>query len=131
MYRQTKLVRLLLVAVLAVSTSSAAVCTPVSAQGLASVKSRAKPVRFKCCCGTEDGRCCGMACCMRGQSDQVPLNPPMRTTVEKTAGQAMALLVAAAIDSPTCDGHLHRAAASNFYGLLAASLQSQHVRIQT
>ena len=131
MYRHTKTLRVLLVALLAVSTSAAAVCSPVSAQALTSAKSPTKPARTKCCCGTEDGRCCGMACCMRRPSEQVPVNPPMRPGVEKAGPQAMALLVATCSDFQVGDGSLHSAAQSEFRGLLAATLQSQHIRIQT
>src|SRR5690349_2751772 len=67
--------RLLLVLALAASTTIAPICTPV-AKG-ASPAARIAKTR-SCCCGTEDGACCGMACCMRQQSEQLPMTPLSR-----------------------------------------------------
>ena len=132
MYSQPKPIRVLVVALLVMSTSVAAVCTPVSAQSVQSGMARAKPSQKTCCCGTEDGKCCGMGCCMRQPSNQVPTNPPLRTGTEKESSQVLAVLMANFGSALTDGGQFHRAVPSDFHGPLAAgTLQSQHVRIQT
>jgi hypothetical protein len=131
MYRQSKPIRVFVVALLAMSTSVAAVCTPVSAQSVGSGK-EVKASRTACCCGTEDGRCCGMGCCMRQPSNQVPTSPPLRTNSEKEHSQLLALVGATCEVSQVDCGSFNSAAQSDFCGSLAAgTLQSQHIRIQT
>jgi hypothetical protein len=131
MYRHPKPIRFLLVALLAMSTSAAVVCTPASANSVGSGKQAESP-RTACCCGTEDGRCCGMGCCMRKQSNQVPTNPPLRSNSAKENSQALALVVTTCDSSHSTGGSFNSSAHSDVCGSLAAgTLQSQHIRIQT
>lgn len=126
--------RTVAVALLAMSTSVAPICTPVSAQSYESNKAvEAKPSRTVCCCGTADGKCCGTACCMRRPSKQVPTDPPYhRKSVEKDGSQVLALVLATCGDALTDGGGFGRPFCADFCGsLAAATLQSQHVRIQT
>ena len=132
MHHSPKQIRVFVVALLSMSISVAAVCTPVSAQSLPSGASQAKPSQKACCCGTEDGKCCGMACCMRQPSNQVPTNPPLRTGAEKDSPQVLALLLATCGNALGDGNNFNAAVHSVFHGSLAiATLQSQHVRIQT
>ena len=131
MPRTPKPIRSLIVAMLALSTSMAAVCTPVSAMALQPGTSLTETSRPKCCCGTEDAKCCGTACCVQ-PSNQVPNNPPVRTRTDKENSQVLALLMATCGVALTVGGDFAKAVQSDFCGSLAApTLQSQHVRIQT
>jgi hypothetical protein len=73
-----------------------------------------------------------MACCLRQSSNQVPTNPPLRSGTENEISQVIATLTA--IDGNTLRdaGRFGAWAPSGSCGpLAAATLQSQHVRIQT
>jgi hypothetical protein len=123
--------RLLLVVALAASTTVAPICTPVA-------KSASPAARIakthSCCCGTEDGACCGMACCMRQQSKQLPTTPLSRGSAGLDGLQSVILylhLSACGIDATECI-RFSQSCHVDFCGALAAAtLQSQHVRIQT
>jgi hypothetical protein len=120
--------RLMLVAVLAVSTSTAPLCTPVA-------KGETRPpasTKHSCCCGTEDGACCGMACCMRQRSNQVPAAPLSGNSAGQEGPQAVILFLVS-FGSVLAEGSgFGQPYHPNFCGSLAtATLQSQHVRIQT
>ncbi len=91
-----------------------------------------KTPRKACCCGTEDGRCCGMGCCMRQSPNQVPPNPPLRTGGPKNEAQFIALANAIAGSTVIGAGERRGGTPPVLAGTLAAAtLQSQHVRIQT
>jgi hypothetical protein len=131
MYHQPKPIRVFIVALLALSTSVAVICTPVSAQSLGPGK-ESKAFRRTCCCGTPDGRCCGMGCCLRQPSNQIPTDPPLRTTSEKDKSHVLVLVFATCEVSAADCCTFHNGARSGLGGSLAAgTLQSQHIRIQT
>jgi hypothetical protein len=131
MPRTPKPIRALIVALLAVSTSMAAVCTPVSAMAPQSAISLVESSRPTCCCGTEDAKCCGTACCMQ-PAGQVPNNPPVRARTDKENSQVLTLLMATCGVALAVGNDFAKAAQSDFCGSLTApTLQSQHVRIQT
>ena len=130
---RAKPLRAIAVALLAVSTSVAPICTPVSAGPRVPNKvAEAKPSRTACCCGTEDGACCGMACCMRQPSKQVPTDVPLRKSTEKNGLQVFALDLATCNVALAIPGGFASPDGADFRGALAApTLQSCHVRIQT
>ncbi len=136
MKRLARPIRLLIVAALVMSVGVAAVFTPVSARMLATggqpKSAGAVPVRKDCCCGTKDGRCCGMGCCMRPTSNQKPTNPPLPDGSERNLSLALGLNALTAASIFLDHGRSDAAAHAMLDGPLSVgTLQLQHVRIQT
>jgi hypothetical protein len=120
----TRSIRVSVVGLLAVSLAAVMLCaqSPVAVARLV-----ARP-NHRCCCGTCDGKCCGMACCKPSQSS--PAVPPARTL-----GNFKSLVLvswhAPATSAPAgIEQDIQRASASA-HALWLPTLQSEHVRIQT
>ena len=132
MFRQEKPIRVLAVALLVMSLSTAAVSTQASAASPSSSPSAEGSPHGTCCCGTADARCCGTACCVRQPSNQVPANPPARSGGEKERGPVVGIVVLATSGRDGDPGNLGHTAECLHDGMHAvATLQSCHVRIQT
>lgn len=84
------MLRLLLIASLMLSLSMAGVYPQLMARSGRTTVDGACPSSQVCCCGTKDGRCCGMACCQRAipKPDKAPASP--NRTVER--GPPLALV---------------------------------------
>jgi len=107
----------------------------VSAQMAASAKRGArvdvtqKPA--KCCCGTEDGRCCGMGCCLARQAPPKEPSPcPTPTDTRDGQGNLLAPAAKALLATGPTGG-----SGSGFperpwrVSLAESTLQAEHVRI--
>jgi len=86
-----------------------------------------------CCCGTQDGRCCGMGCCLLRQT---PANerPPSPNPQDSQNGQnnLLAVTLAKALfgtSGESAGGGNHRPENERIRWLPPFSLQAQHVRI--
>ena len=139
MYQPDRQIRAWIVLVLVLSTSMVGVCAPSALCSTAkrvveSVDSQPTnlPQQAACCCGTEDARCCGTGCCLQQSPDPIPTNPPLRSGSERHELRLIA--IAAAVNGGLAGSgeSASYAAFQHLRGLLApATLQSQHVRIQT
>ena len=88
--------------------------------------------RAKCCCGTEDGRCCGMGCCLAREAPaQQPSPSPNPKDSRDGVNNPLALAFAQAI-LKNVDGssrsRFTRAESGNS-APVDSSLQAKHVRI--
>jgi hypothetical protein len=141
MYRVVQTVRVSIVAMLMFSMAASGLCAPLLAEAAGASLEGARnvagpstlaPVRTTCCCGTPDGRCCGMGCCVAQSPKQLPANPPLRSSTDRHETRLVA--IASAVDGriEAGDSGQTSLASTHLGGLLpAGSLQAQHVRIQT
>jgi len=87
----------------------------------------------KCCCGTKDGRCCGMGCCLARQApakEQCPCPNPKNPRDGQNNPLAVALAKAMLGESDEVGGASKRRLESDLVRSLApSSLQAKHVRI--
>lgn len=86
----------------------------------------------KCCCGTEDGHCCGMGCCMARQApakERCPCPNPQDTRDGQNNPLALAFAKALLGDAgdTSRSGFTHPESENRLAP--DASLQAQHVRI--
>jgi hypothetical protein len=85
----------------------------------------------KCCCGTPDGRCCGMGCCMKQAPKPAPAETPARPSQSDHEQLVLSLAAASVVIATGC----HLWSAGEFIlsddATSVFTLQSQHVRIQT
>lgn len=87
----------------------------------------------KCCCGTEDGRCCGMGCCAARQAPAKE-QPPVPNQRDDRDGRTNPFALAFAnslIPFTTAhdDLHFRRLSLDVARSLAESSLQTQHIRI--
>ncbi|REJ65696.1 MAG: hypothetical protein DWQ31_17310 [Planctomycetota bacterium] len=91
------------------------------------------PSPTKCCCGTEDGRCCGMGCCLARQSpakEQCPCPNPKNSRDGQNNPLAVALAKALLDEGDEAGRAGTGRPESDLAGSLAPStLQAKHVRI--
>lgn len=103
----------------------------VLAEGGTRVSVSQSPV--KCCCGTEDGRCCGMGCCLARQApakEQCPCPNPKNSRDGHNNPLAVALAKAMLGESDEVGGASNRRPECDLVRSLApSSLQAKHVRI--
>lgn len=122
--------RALTAVVLAMSITTAVAFPSISAGVHEARCKRAKHAAKTCCCGTEHGRCCGMACCLPRTPNQVPALPRGRAYEDSLT--TLALVLANGDQLAQISGDSDCVASSSFCGSLAApTLQSRHIRIQT
>ena len=89
-----------------------------------------------CCCGTSDGRCCGMACC--GMERPKPASPkPAKGQDElpRPEGDGNRLVLAIQANGPCARGGTHGRRLDALANCICAShleqtLQAEHVRLQ-
>lgn len=87
----------------------------------------------KCCCGTADGRCCGMGCCVVRQapSHQQPPVPNQRDDRDgRTNPFGLAFTNSLILFANSRDGlQLRRLISDVARSLAESSLQAEHIRI--
>lgn len=88
--------RWIITASLLLSLSMTSLYPRVMAGGEGTVAASADQGQKVCCCGTEDGRCCGMACCQMPNPKQD--NTPASPKPSEDRGQPFGLMLAA--DAP-------------------------------
>ena len=123
--------RLSVVLALAVSLSLVglypSLISPVAAQSSAA---SARP-EGKCCCGTVDGKCCGMACCgvspikSNGKNEQ-----SSKPRGDPSNGLVFAISRSLAVLQVSGQGHHKVRPDSDFVSSSSSTLQSQHVLLQ-
>ncbi len=88
---------------------------------------------MECCCGTEDGRCCGMGCCISRQgptSEPCPCPFPKDSRNGQNGPMALALVKALFDDGGEESGsRLGRRETGLDRSLSESTLQTKHVRI--
>ena len=85
--------RLITTAALSLSAVLTGLYRPLVAANERQRVARPKEGRSVCCCGTTDGRCCGMACCQTPKQDE---NRPASTSRSDDRGQPIGFTLAAA-----------------------------------
>lgn len=127
-YRTT---RWLLVGSLIVSLGMAGLL-PLGWQGAGARAATPQPPT-RCCCGTQDARCCGMGCCA---ARQAPAKEPCPLPAKdgNRDGRIHPLTIALATAVVTCleDGRgslSPRPSSDTDYSLAESSLQARHVRL--
>lgn len=80
MFRDATIFRKLLTACLAASLAFASL-GPVVVFAALEARPMSQNAQSECCCGSADGRCCGMTCCSveSPETPQNPVLPPERT----------------------------------------------------
>ena len=122
----TRSIRVSVLSLMAVSLAAVMFCPQLHADQARSVAKR----EHKCCCGTCDGKCCGMACCKLSHSQDPLAIPPARTSSDF---KSLVLLSWVAPSTSSAAGiveGIHRAS-ELAAALSLPTLQSEHVRIQT
>ena len=86
-----------------------------------------------CCCGTEDGSCCGMGCCV---ARQAPPKDPCPCPLQKDTRDGQRNLIALPLNETLDDGQDNaanpatgRSSDKTNRSQLAPSLQAKHVRL--
>jgi hypothetical protein len=122
--------------VLVMGTTMVGLCAPSASVGIAeqAAAKAESPVRQRttCCCGTKDARCCGTACCVSQSPNPVPKTPPLRSGSDRHESRIIAIVGALNGGYANSEGSQSSFSSLQLGGMLAlATLQSQHVRIQT
>jgi len=124
------ILRVPLIGSLIVSLSLSGLCI---SPAMARPAVRSKPVQTRhCCCGTKDGRCCGMACCVKHATRDTGSAPLGKTESSERELTTLAVLRLAA-DRFHLGGEVTASLISAFsWGdSFTPTLQLAHVRIQT
>lgn len=90
-----------------------------------------QPTTKRCCCGTADGRCCGMACCCMPAPNENGSPGQTNNLVQHWNSVVLALLSTERSGTPGTSGLA--VSTSSPYSVLPATstLQSEGVRLQT
>lgn len=93
----------------------------------------ARPRATECCCGTADGRCCGMGCCMARQppaKERCPCPNPKDTRDGQNILLALALAKAHLSDGGgPCGSHFGQPETGSIRSPVDSTLQAKRVRI--
>ena len=133
MKRVTRYFRPLVACLLALSIAAVGYCSPacgmMSRCGAACGMGNTQPT---CCCGTQGGQFCGMACCAKSSSNQLPVSPAPRANTDEHQPVLLIFMLTGEVNASLVGnrfaGHFGTSLGDAQF---SPTLQTQHVRIQT
>jgi hypothetical protein len=119
--------RMFVVASLLLALSAATVCPRLAAFDGAGAAIERSPGGTVCCCGTNDGKCCGMACCVTPAPQQGSTPVSSNRSCERCEPWGLALAAPSKIADPAAaafrDGVSSDAASAGSPSLIALNIR--------